>query len=55
MKKNYIKPSTATFAVKTQSLLQNSVNMGGSKGTYNSETMTQASRQGGGLWDDEEE
>ena len=54
MKKNYIKPNTATITVKVQNLLQDSINMGGSQGTFTS-GMTQASRDGGADWDDDEE
>ena len=55
MKKNYIKPCTTTVTVKAQNLLQDSINMGGSQGTFNSSTMQQASRRGGSSWDDDEE
>ena len=56
MKKNYIKPCTDTITVKIQSLMDatsNNINMGGSKGYYNSD-MGQASR-GGNNWDDDDE
>ena len=55
MKKNYIKPCTTSITVMAHNLLQDSINMGGSKGTFNSSTMQQASRRGGdNSWDDEE-
>lgn len=54
MKKNYIKPCTTSITVMAHNLLQDSINMGGSKGTFSS-TMNQASRRGGdSSWDDED-
>lgn len=62
MKKTYINPTTFIFAVRTQQHMligspigTNAINGGGSKGDFNSTTMEQASRQGGSLWEDEEE
>lgn len=55
MKKNYIKPCTTSITVMIQNLLQASENFGGSKGTFDSSTMQQASRRGAdSSWDDEE-
>ncbi len=53
MKKNYIKPCTNTITIQQNLLQSNSINLGGSKGTYNS-SMGQLSREGSS-WDDDEE
>ena len=56
MKKNYIKPCTVTITVMQNPLLTvsnpDTINMGGSKGTYSND-MGQASR-GASDWDDED-
>ena len=55
MKKNYIKPCTASITVMAHNLLQDSINMGGSKGNF-TDGMQQASREGrSNNWEDDED
>ena len=54
MKKNYIKPCTTAITVMPHNLLQDSLKFGGSKGNFDSSSMSQASR-GGADWDDDED
>ena len=55
MKKTYNLPKVKIVNVEIMPLLINSANLGGNKGTYDSEKQTQLSREGrDSSWDDEE-
>ena len=45
MKKMYMKPASEILVVEIQSILDGSVNMGGNRGTFNSASQTQLSRE----------
>ena len=53
MKKIYQTPKTIVVEIEMQALLQDSISMGGSKGTFNSQSGTQLGRSGSN-WDDED-
>lgn len=53
MKKTYINPDTQIVEIEMQALLQDSVNMGGSKGEFNAASGSQLSRERSS-WDDED-
>lgn len=56
MKKTYINPQTNIVKIAMHALLNNSIDMGGSKGTFDSSSGTKLSREGrsNSSWDDEE-
>lgn len=54
MKKTYINPTIQIVKIQTVQMLASSEQVG-LRGDYNSGTVTIASREGRGFWDDDEE